>query len=191
MPAAEPAPAPAETSSAVHERPWIFAFLIAADAIITLGLINGGLSFLLRLQGVDPSRSASIIAFLSLPHAIYFLWGPITDFWMLRRTWLILAAAVAASTFLAAFQLPHLASSQAVALMILGACVGVIVPAACGGMMGSLKSELNRRRAGSFYQTGSLAFGAIAVFALVTLSAHMKIPSLGWLLAAMIVAPSL
>ena len=25
----------------------------------------------------------------SVPHAIYFLWGPVTDFWMRRRTWLI------------------------------------------------------------------------------------------------------
>jgi MFS transporter, PAT family, beta-lactamase induction signal transducer AmpG len=180
-----------DASSAPHERPWIFAFLISADAVINLGLIGGGLSYLLRLQGVDPSQSASIIALLTLPHIIYFLWGPITDFWMRRRTWLLLAALAAAATFIAVFQLPRLASPRAVWLMFAGACFGVIVPAACGGMMGTLRSEVNRRRAGSAYQTGSLASGAIGIFALVSLSAYLRLPALGWVLAAMIVAPSL
>ena len=180
-----------EGQLASRERPWLFAFLISADAVISLGFVGGGLSYLLRLQGVDPSRSASIIALLALPHAIYFLWGPLTDFFVRRRTWLILAAVAAAATFLVAFLQPHLASARAVALMFLGACFGVIVPAACGGMMGALKSEVNRRRAGSFYQTGSLAFGAIAVLALVSLSAHMRVSSLGLVVAAMIIAPAL
>jgi MFS transporter, PAT family, beta-lactamase induction signal transducer AmpG len=175
----------------VHERPWLFAFLISGDAVISLGLLGGGISYLLRLQGVDPSRSASIIALLTLPHAIYFLWGPITDFWMRRRTWVILTAAVAAATFVVAFMEPRLASSRAVALMFLGACFGVVIPAACGGMMGTLKSDLNRRRAGSAYQVGSLAAGAIAVSGIVSLSAHLRVSSLGWFVAAMIIAPSL
>ncbi len=191
MPAAEPASASAETSPAVHERAWLFAFLIAADAVISLGLINGGLSYLLRLQRVDPSRIASIIALLSLPHAIYFFWGPITDFRMRRRTWLILAAVAAAVTFVVAFLQPNLASPRVVWLMFLGACFGVIVPAACGGIMGTLRSEVNRRRAGSFYQIGSLTVGAIAVFSLVSLSPHLRVSSLGLFVAAMIVAPSL
>jgi len=194
-----PAPKPAElpvvtpgvTPAARQERPWLFSLLIAPDAVISLGLIGGGLSYLLRLRGVDPGRSASIIALLSLPHAIYFLWGPITDFWLRRRTWLIAAAAAAAATLLVAFRQPRLASSAAIGLMFVGACFGVMVPAACGGMMGTLTTEVNRRRAGSAYQTGSLAIGAIAVFALVSLSACFSIFSLGLLLAAIILIPSL
>jgi MFS transporter, PAT family, beta-lactamase induction signal transducer AmpG len=191
MSAASGALTESETPPAPHERPWLFAFLIAPDAVVSLGLLGGGLSFLLRQQGVDPSRIGSAIALLVLPHAIYFFWGPITDFWLRRRTWLILASLAAAATFTVAFMQPHLASSRAVGLMFLGACFGVIVPAACGGMMGTLKSELNRRRASSAYQIGSLAIGALAVFAIVSLSAHLRIVSLGLLVAAMIVAPSL
>ena len=58
-------------------------------------------------------------------------------------------------------------------------------------MMGTLRSEVNRRRAGSFYQSGSLAFGALAVFLLVSLSASMQLSSLGWIVAALVVLPSL
>ncbi len=191
MSAPEPAEPPAESPAPPRERPWLISLLIAPDAVISLGLIGGGLSYLLRTQGVDPARSASIIALLSLPHAIYFLWGPITDFWLRRRTWLMAAAAAAAATFLLAFRQPHLASPRAVSLMFLGACFGVVVPAACGGIMGSLESEVNRRRAGSSYQTGSLAIGAAAVFVLVALSTRLSIFSLGLLLAAAIVAPAL
>ena len=184
--AAEP-----ETRPVQHERPWLFSLLTAPAAVIAIGLVSGALSYLLRIEGVDPGRSAGIVALLTLPHTIYFLWGPITDFWMRRRTWLILAACAAAVALLAAFHRPRLSSPAAVALIFLSACFGEFVVAACGGMMGALASELNRRRACSFYQGGSLAFGAIAVFVLVSLSRRLALGSLGWIVAAMIALPSL
>lgn len=180
-----------EIESSPRERPWLFNFLIAPDAVITLGLVSGGLSYLLRNEGVDPARSASIVALLSLPHAIYFLWGPVTDFWMRRRTWLMVAAAAAALGVLCAFQMPRLASPHAVWLLFVAACLGVIVAAACGGMMGVLRSETNRRRAGSFYQSGSLVFGGFTVFLLVSLSRHLSLGALGWVVAGLIALPAL
>ena len=156
-----------------HDRPWLFAFLITPEAVIALGLVSGALTYLLRDEGVTPGRAASIASLLSLPHAIYFLWGPLTDFWMRRRTWLLLAAAAAAISLVAAFHQSQLATPWGVGLLFLSACFGVFVVAACGGMLGTLKSELSRRRAGSFYQTGSLAFGAVAVFVLVTWSGQL------------------
>lgn len=179
-----------EFPSDPRERPWLFTFLIAPDAVISLGLVGGGLSYLLRDEGANPARAASIVALLSLPHAIYFLWGPVTDFWMRRRTWLMASAAAAALLLLIAFNLPPLASSKTVALLFAGACLGVIVAAACGGMMGTLRSQTNRRRAGSFYQSGSLAFGGLAVFLLVSLAPRLSLGGLGWIVAAMIVLPS-
>lgn len=179
-----------ESAPLPRERPWLFNFLIAPEAVISLGLITGALTYLLRNEGVAAPRAASIVGLLSVPHAIYFLWGPVTDFWLPRRTWLMLAAAAASVTLLLAFSQPRLSSSAGVALLFLTACLGVLVAAACGGMMGTLRSEVNRRRAGSFYQTGSLAFAGVAVFALVSLT-HVSLPVFGWVLAAMIVLPAL
>jgi PAT family beta-lactamase induction signal transducer AmpG len=189
-PALEPDPNP-QSLPASRDRPWLFAFLITPEAVISLGLLSGALTYLLRDEGVAPGRAASIAALLSLPHAIYFLWGPLTDFWMRRRTWLLLAAFAAAIAMVAAFHQPQLASPLAVSLLFLSACFGVFVVAACGGILGTLHSELSRRRASSFYQTGSLAFGAIAVYVLVTYSGRLSLSSLGWIIAAMIVLPSL
>ena len=191
MPSAGIAPVQGQSRSMPHERPWLFAFLIAPDAVISLGLVGGAITYLLRDEGVAPGRAASIAALLSLPHAIYFLWGPLTDFWMRRRTWLLLAAAASAIAMVVAFRQPRLASPWAVGLLFLSACLGVFVVAACGGILGTLHSELSRRRAGSFYQSGSLTFGAVAVFVLVTCSGRLSLSSLGWIIAAMIVLPSL
>jgi len=177
--------------SARPERPWLFGLLIAPMAVLSNGVIGGALSYLLRGQGVGPARGAGIVALLSLPQTIYFLWSPITDFWMRRRTWLMVAAAAAALAMLAAFHAPSLAASSAVGLIFLSACLGQLIVAGCGGMMGTLPSEAGRRRASSFYQGGSLAFGALAVFVLVSLSSRLSLGMLGWICAALIALPSL
>jgi PAT family beta-lactamase induction signal transducer AmpG len=159
--------------------------------VIALGLVSGSLTFLLRNEGVTPERAASIAALIALPHAIYFFWGPVTDFWMRRRTWLMIAAVAAAAALLAAFHQHTLATPWAVGLLFLGACFGVIVPAACGGMMGALASETSKRRASSFYQSGSLTIGAVAVFLLLSFAERFSLGKLGWIVAALIVLPAL
>jgi PAT family beta-lactamase induction signal transducer AmpG len=160
-------------------------------AVLSNGLIGGALAYLLRNQGVGPAREGTIVALLTLPPTIYFLWSPITDFWIRRRTWIMVAAFAAAAAMLAAFRRPALGESQAVGLMFLSACFGQLIVAGCGGMMGNLHGERNRRRAGSFYQGGSLAFGALAVFVMVSLAGRFRLGTLGWIAAALIAVPSL
>jgi len=191
MQPAESALAESVTPSARQERAWLFSFLIAPDAVIAIGLVDGGLSYLLRDEGVNPARAASIVALLSLPHAIYFLWGPVTDFFIRRRTWLLLAATLSAFTLLLAFREPRLASTRGVVLLFVTACIGVMVPAACGGMMGTLRNEVSRRRAASFYQVGSLTFGAIATFLVVSNSGHFNLFAIGCMIAALVALPAL
>ena len=177
--------------STPKERPWLFGLLIAPMAVLSNGLISGALSYLLRRQGVGIGRSSEIIALLILPQSIYFLWSPVTDFWIRRRTWLIVGAVGAALTLVAAFHGGRLDTPSAVTLMFLSACFGQLIVSSCGGMMGSLHSELNRRRASSFYQAGSLAFGALGIFALASLAEKFSIGPLGWITAALIALPSL
>ena len=121
MPPTEPAQVGNDLPTEPHERPWLFGFLIAPMAVLSNGLIGGALAYLLRNQGVSPAREGSILALLNLPQTIYFLWSPVTDFWMRRRTWLMVAATAAAAIMLAAFRQPHLASPRAVELMFLSA----------------------------------------------------------------------
>jgi PAT family beta-lactamase induction signal transducer AmpG len=179
------------SAAQAHERPWIFGLLIAPMAVLSNGLIGGALFYLLLKQGVGDARASGIVAFLNLPQTIYFLWSPITDFWIRRRTWLMVAATAAAAVMLIAFHQSSLASPWAVGLMFLSACFGQLIVASSGGLMGTLHSEAHRRRAGSFYQGGSLAFGALALSVLVVLTERLQLGALGWIMAAMIVVPSL
>ena len=173
------------------ERPWLFGLLIAPNAVLAYGIIAGVLSYLLRRQGVGIGRSSEIIALLILPQSIYFLWSPITDFWIRRRTWLIVGAVASALSLAAAFHTSRLDTPAAVALMFLSACFGQLIVSSCGGMMGALRSEATRRKASSVYQAGALAFGALGVFALARLAERMGMGPLGWIAAALIALPSL
>jgi MFS family permease len=176
--------------STQKERPWLFGLLIAPTAVLSNGLIAGALSYLLRQQGVSIGRSSQIISLLILPQSIYFLWSPVTDFWISRRTWLIVGAMGAALTMAAAFQGGRLDTPSAVALMFLSACFGQLIVASCGGLMGTLHSEVTRRRASAFYQGGSLAFGGLGIYVLATLTEKFSLGPLGWITAAFIAVPS-
>lgn len=177
-------------SSTQKERPWLFGLLIAPSAVLANGIVQGALSYLFRQQGVGIGRSSEIISLLILPTTIYFLWSPITDFWIARRTWLITGAVAAGLIMAAAFHSPRLDTKAAVILMFLSACFCQLVVASCGGMMGTLHSEAARRKASSFYQAGSLAFGAVAIFVMASLAQRMSMGSLGWVAAALIALPA-
>jgi MFS transporter, PAT family, beta-lactamase induction signal transducer AmpG len=172
------------------ERPWLFSLLIAPNAVLANGIISGVLSYLLRQQGVSIGRSSQIISLLILPQTIYCLWTPITDFWIRRRSWLIVGAVFSAAAMFAAFHGQRLDTSSAVALMFLSACLGQLVVSSCGGIMGSLHSEVSRRRASSFYQGGSLGFGALGIFILASGAEKFSVRTLGWIAAALIAVPA-
>ncbi len=176
---------------ATKERPWLFGLLIAPNAVLAFGIIAGALSYLLRKQGVGIGRSSEIISLLILPQTIYFLWSPITDFWIRRRTWLMVGAVAAALTMAAAFHGRRLDSPASVALMFLSACFGQLIVSSCGGMMGTLRSEVTRRKASSVYQAAALAFGALGIFIFTRLGERMGMGPLGWVAAALIALPSL
>ncbi|HEV2214278.1 MAG TPA: MFS transporter, partial [Terracidiphilus sp.] len=182
---------PPAIPSQVRERPWLMAFLIAPTAVIDVGLVGGALAFLLRREGINPAHGAELIAFLTIPHTIYFLWCPIADFWLRRRTWILLSAALAAAIMIVAFHQPRLSSPWALRLIFLSYCLGLLAAASCGGIMGTFVSEANRRRAGSAYQAGSLAFSALAVFTLAGLASRVSLSALGWILAVFIFLPAL
>jgi len=175
-----------------RERPWIFGLLIAPNAVVATGIIQGGvLAYLMSARGISGLRSSQIISLLTLPTIIYCLWSPITDFLMRRRTWLLVGAGVSGVLMAAAFTQRSLSSPLAIALMFVGACFAQLVVSSCGGIMGALQSERSRRMAGSFYQGGSLAFGATSVFVLIMLSGRLKTGAFAGVTGAFIAVPAL
>src|ERR1700684_2262015 len=84
-------------ASVGKERPWLFSLLIAPSAVMMNGVVQGGvLAYLLSQQGVGSGGQSHIIWLLALPTSLYFLWSPITDFFIRRRTWLLVGGPLAA-----------------------------------------------------------------------------------------------
>ncbi len=66
--------APMDESVARDERPWLFGLLVALNAVLVTGIVQGGvLAYLMREHGVSGLRSSQIISLLSLPTTIYFV----------------------------------------------------------------------------------------------------------------------
>jgi MFS transporter, PAT family, beta-lactamase induction signal transducer AmpG len=174
------------------ERPWLYGLLIAPSAVVANGVIQGGvLAYLLTQQHVDIGRSSRIISLLALPTSLYFLWSPITDFFVRRRTWLVIGAMGSALLMAAGLFQRDLASTKAIALILLSACCSQLVVSSCGGMLGAMRSEVSKRVAGGFYQAGSMGFGAASVWGLLKVSDG---GNLGWLaltVGLMVVVPGL
>jgi PAT family beta-lactamase induction signal transducer AmpG len=181
-----------ETASAVRERPWIFGLMIAPTGALANGVIQGGaLAYLLSVQGIGSGGQSHLIALLGIPTWLYFVWSPITDFFVKRRTWLLIGGLSAGGLIAAAFHEPHLTSRSAVVLMFVAACLVQLVVSSCGGIMAELHSDVGRKRAGSFYQAGSAGFGALSAWALVYMSSRVSQGTLGYIAGAMIALPTL
>lgn len=181
-----------ESRLAVKERPWLFCFLIAPSAVVANGVIQGGvLGYMLSQRGVNPGLSSRMIAILALPTMLYFLWSPMTDFLVRRRTWLLTGAITAGVLMAAAFSQKDLQSTTTMLLMLLSACCSQLVVSSCGGIMGTFHSERTRRTSASFYQAGGLGFGALATMVLVPISDTGHRFELGLAAGAMIALPAL
>jgi PAT family beta-lactamase induction signal transducer AmpG len=174
------------------DRPWLYSLLIAPSAVVANGVIQGGvLAYLLSRQGVGSGGQSHLIGLLALPTSLYFLWSPITDFFVRRRTWLLVGGLLAAVLMAAGFHQKDLSSTDSVVLMLLSACFSQLVVSSCGGMMGAMRSERPRRVASSFYQAGSMGFGALAASVLVWMSSRVGRDVLGLTAAALIGVPAL
>ena len=190
---AEAALGGAEGGDAVgKDRPWLYSLLVAPSAVLMNGVIQGGvLAYLLSQQGIGSGGQSHLIGLLALPTSLYFLWSPITDFFVRRRTWLLVGGILAAILMAAGFHQKSLSSSSTMVLMLLSACLSQLVVSSCGGMMGAMRAERSRRMAGSFYQAGSMGFGALGAWVLVWLSSRANRDVLGLTAAVLIGVPAL
>jgi PAT family beta-lactamase induction signal transducer AmpG len=132
-----------------------------------------------------------LIALLGIPTWLYFVWCPITDFLLKRRTWLLVGGLGAAGLIVSAFHQPHLTSRRAVVLMLVSTCLVQLVVSSCGGIIAGLRSDIGRKRASGFYQAGCMGSGALSAWVLVYMSSRVSQGTLGWIAGAMIGLPTL
>jgi PAT family beta-lactamase induction signal transducer AmpG len=140
--------------------PWLFAILNVPHAVVTGGVTGTLLSYLLRQQGVAPHAIANQRALLLLPGTLFFLWSPVTDFLLRRRTWLLVSSAAASVAVMLALWMKSYASRGAVTLLWTASCLILLGSAAMGGLVASLMRQDQKTRVGCFLQAGNLGGGS-------------------------------
>ena len=171
--------------------PALFALLAIPSGVMVNGIAGPLVAFLLRQEGVPVPRIASIVALLLLPGTLFFLWSPLSDFWLRRKHWFVLSAAIAASALVAAFTVDHLSSRPAISLLLFACVVCVLCRACDGGLMGTVVAEHHKTRVAGYNNAGSLCAGALGGAGLLLLAQHLPRPALGVVAALLLLIPAL
>ena len=153
---------------------WMFGLLVLPYAVYANGFVNTVVGALLTRDGVPADRVADIVAAMVLPTTLYFLWSPLVDFWVRRRTWVALASLGAGVLIAGAMQASSLAAATARGLLVLGMAVVMLTSCGVGGLMAAVVPEHLKTRASAYFNAGSLGFGALSGGGLLWLAQHME-----------------
>src|SRR5438552_13664468 len=106
--------------------PWLFGILSIPYGVFN-GLLVVLIPFLLRKHGVTPDRIANVIAISLIPNVWYFLYSPVVDTGLLRRTWIIAAAGVSGLCALSAIAAPSISLPALTILLLSGNVVAMLL----------------------------------------------------------------
>ena len=173
----------------MRNPPWLFGILS-----IPYGVFNGILvvliPFLLRKHGISPDRIANVIAISSIPNVWYFLWSPVVDTGLLRRTWVLFAAAVSGACGAIAIAAASFSLTQLTLLLLAGNVVAMLLSSACGAVLTTL-DPAKRGRASGWYQAGSLGGGALGAGAAIWIADKVPLPILAVAAGSLVFLPAL
>lgn len=185
-----PAPAINKTWRANWPAPWVFVLMPLPYGVF-LGYLQTPLPYLLRQMGYPVDRIGSIEAFVLLPMAIYFLWSPIVDFWLRRRTWMVALSAFSGALLFTAITLLARHTELATWLLFTGLGVNLMTTACGGGLLALTQTTEGKAKAAAWMQGGMLTAQALGGAALLYFAKHLPLPVTCAIAAAMVTAPAL
>ena len=171
--------------------PWIFALLILPLGG-SVGFKFTPLPFLLAQAGVPVYRIATIASIVHLPAVLVFLWAPLVDTKLRRRTWLVLGALGTALGLWIAVPLIGATHLKLLTVLILAAGVAdSLVMASCGGLMVRTLSTAAQAKASAWAEAGQLGGGALGGALVLWLVSRVRPLTTGVILAVLIALPAL
>jgi MFS family permease len=135
-------------------------------------------------------RIASIVWIAILPAMCSFLWSPLADTGVRRRTWVILSAIGTAAAAATAILGIHGSPAILTALLFLCNAFAGLLSSSCGGLLTVMPEALRGRCAG-WYQTGNVGGAALAGGLVIWLADHASLPVVAFSTSAAMVLPSL
>jgi MFS family permease len=171
--------------------PWIFGVLILPLGIY-VGYYSTALPFLLSRAGVPVEEIARITSILYVVPILMFLWTPVVDVKLRRRTWLVLGASLTALCMWTSSLLlgpSHL--KLLTALLFFGGVVVALVAASCGGMMATMLPASAQSKAAGWNQAGNFGGGVLGAALVLWLVDHFSLSTVGLATAALVLLPAL
>lgn len=182
---------PTEETPAVPRaaHPIVFLFLILPFGIMS-GYLTVTVAYLLSHAGVSTEKVAALIAISFIPHTWKFLWAPIADTTLTRKTWYLLACAASAAGIFATGALPARESSIPIltAIVLASNLAVTFLGMAVESLMAYSTAEEEKGRAGGWFQAGNLGGGGLGGGAGLWIAGHL--PG-AWLPGAVLAAACL
>ena len=118
-------------------RPWHFFFLVLPYGV-SFGFVSVALPYVARERGIAVEAIGAVVAAAFAPHAWKFLWAPIVDTTLTRKTWYLIALAMVALGTFASMAMPITASSlAALTSVVVASQIGLtLLYMACEGTLG-------------------------------------------------------
>lgn len=170
-------------------HPVVFLVLILPFGVMG-GYLTVTIVYLLTQAGVPIDESAALVATSYIPHSWKFVWAPLADTTLSRKTWYLLAAVVSALGILATGATPADAGSLPVlTLVVLTSNVAVTFLAmAVESLMAYGSAEEAKGRAAGWFQAGNLGGLGLGGGAGLWMAQDFAAP---WMAGAVLAAASL
>jgi PAT family beta-lactamase induction signal transducer AmpG len=148
--------------------------------------------YILHAQGVSLEKAAAIAAVANLPASLYFLYSPVVDFFVRRRTWYMLAVVLSALLCGGVVMFPAVGHLQVITVLLFAGTVAVmLISASTGGLMNTLLTRKQKSQVGAWVQAGNLGSQALMLAALIFASSRCNRTLLGVMVAGMMLLPGL
>lgn len=154
------------------------------------GVITVALPYLLRVHGLSIERIAGIAALVQIPAIWYFLWAPVVDLKMRRRTWVLLLSVVSAALTVLALSRDIRSGALITVLLIVASAVNQPVSSAIGGLVAAVMPSELRGRTGGWSQAGILGGGILTGGLSVYLSDRYSAWTVGVVAGVLVALPA-
>ena len=158
-------------------HPWIFMVLILPFGMMS-GYLTVAVAYLLTEAGVPVGDVAGLIAISFIPHTWKFLWAPVADTTLGRKTWYLIACVLSAVGFWATGAFPATrAGLAALTVVVVVANVAVtFLGMSVESLMAYEAPDDEKGRAGGWFQAGNLGGAGLGGGVGLWLAQHLAAP---------------
>ena len=138
-------------------HPIIFMFLILPFGVMA-GYVTVALAFLYSKAGIPVAQVAALVAVGIVPHTWKFLWAPLVDATLSRKTWYLIASVFSAAGILATGIVPIQAAKLPLltAVILISNFAVTFLGMATDSLMAYATPPEWKGRAGGWFQAGNL-----------------------------------